>query len=46
LEDGRALLEHGFVEQEAEPFGEAGSAVGGEKLQNGVEEVRVVHTMA
>ena len=42
LKDGRALLAHGFVEKEAETFGEAGGAVSGEKLQNGVEKVRVV----
>jgi hypothetical protein len=42
LEDGRALLKHGFVEEEAEPFSQAGSAVGSEKLQNSVEKVRVI----
>lgn len=41
-EDGRALLKHGFVEKEREPFSQAGTAVGSEKLQNSVETAKVI----
>jgi hypothetical protein len=42
LENGRAFLVHGLVEQQAEAFGEAGGALSGEELQNSVEKVRIV----
>lgn len=40
--DGRALLKHGFVEEKAEPFSQAGSAVVGKKLQNSIETAKVI----
>ena len=37
LEHGGALLAHGFIDEEAEAFGEAGGALFSEELQNGVQ---------
>ena len=42
LKDGGAFLAHGFIEEEAKAFGETRGALSGEKLQKGVEKVRVV----
>ena len=36
------MILQGLVEQQAETFGEVGGALSGEKLQNGVEKVRLV----
>jgi hypothetical protein len=41
LENGRAFLEHGLVNEEAEALGKAGGTFGGEELQNVVQEIRV-----
>ena len=41
LERLGAFLAHGFIDQEAEAFGEAVGALLGEKLQNGVHEFRI-----
>ena len=36
LEDGGALLDHGLVDEQAQPLGKARGTFGGEELQNGV----------
>ena len=41
LEGGGAFLDHGLVDEEAQAFGEGLGAIGGKKLQNGVQECRV-----
>jgi len=41
LEQGRAFLVHGFVEQDAEAFGEIGGTLRGKELQNGVEQISI-----
>ena len=35
------LHEHGLVDEQAEPFSEAGGALFGDELQNGVQEFRI-----
>jgi len=41
LKDGGALLHHGFVDKQAQALGKARGALGGEKLQNGGQKIRV-----
>jgi hypothetical protein len=41
LEGVRTLLKHGLVDEEAEAFGETLSALFGDELQDGVQEIRI-----
>jgi hypothetical protein len=41
LQDGGALAAHGFIDEQADAFGEALMALFGEELQDGVQEFRV-----
>ena len=41
LEDGGAFAAHGFIDEDADAFGEAGGALIGEELQHGMEEFRI-----
>ncbi len=41
LEDGAALLNHDLIDEEAQAFGKARRALGGEQLQNGVQKIKI-----
>ena len=41
LEDSRAFLDHGLVDEQAEALGKSAGTFGGEKLQNGGQKIRI-----
>ena len=41
LQNGRAFLDHGLVDEQAQALGKAGRTFGGEELQNGCQKLRI-----